>query len=252
MTTCLVDRCGQPAGDTYVCNTCTQHLAADLASLPELVAELDVTLSRQHRFTAPNGITARSAEKPVPFHQAASHVRSALKTELIGWCASLAETGHWGDAPSNEDMLTCADWLYRHLTDIRLHPAVGELCDALWHATTAVRRIIDRPPDSWYAGACSCGADMYARATVGTVSCPSCGTEYDVETRRAELLEALSDQLATAEEVSHALTALGQEITPERIRRWVTRGKLTQRPAHPGDARKRPRYQIGEVVTLLR
>ncbi len=94
-----------------------------------------------------------------------------------------------------------------------------------------------------------CGTDLYAMPGDTQVTCPACGARYDVAERRAWLLDAAEDRLATTTEIARAITTLaGQDLTTERLRQWAARGRLTVRARTPDD---RPLYRVGDVLSLL-
>lgn len=248
---CTAPTCGQPVSDGFVCTSCLNQLLADLKAVPDLVVELEVTLTRQDRFAGSVGVQARSAEKPLPFHGRASKAASALARELGVWCHDLA--GCLGVVVDVEyTPAALAGWLVEHVDAVRTHPAAGELVAGVGRVVAAAVRVVDRPVERWYAGPCACGEDLYARSSKGSVQCPACGAVYDIEQRREELLTALEDQLATASEVCRVLGLLGWRVTPSRIRGWVHRNRLVARPPHPGDSRQHPRYRIGDVHALAK
>ena len=242
-----MSECGAGCGtttDLYLCRDCGANLVADLNASAWLLGELEVTYARQHRFGALVGSLARSADTPVPYHQKASEVGSALRSELVGWFRVFRGSG----CTAERDI---AGWLALRVSDIRAHPSAGEMATRIGKAVSDARAVIDRPPDTWYAGPCECGQDLNARSRRGTVECSACGKSYDIDERRSELLAAMEDQLAPTSVLCRALTMLGRELSAEQVRKWASRGKLTQRPPHPGDPKRRPRYRIGDVVDLL-
>lgn len=153
---------------------------------------------------------------------------------------------------------TLARWLGTHVEWIRHHEAGAELVDELRSAIREARRVLDRPPDRWYAGRCGdaladnagpCGEDLYAKAGSRLVTCRGCGAEYDVEARREWLLSAVEDVLATAAEIARALTSLATPVTSSTIRGYVHRRRLESRGRDPRTGN--PTYRIGDVLDLL-
>lgn len=249
MSECVAN-CGTSVDSYYLCKQCTDAFAADLRDVEWLAVELEVTLARQTAFGAPIGRVVASAERPLPYHPKASSVASRLHSELATWTWEIA--GMRGDEFDEVGTQGLAAWLVRNVNAVRLHPQAGSIVRTIGDAVRAARSVVDRPPDKWFAGPCDeCSADMYAQIRYGSVQCPSCGCEYDVEERRESLLSVIEDQWATAEELSSALGTLGKSVTSERIRKWSSRGKLVKLPPHPGDSNKRPRYRVADVLALL-
>lgn len=183
-----------------------------------------------------------------------------------------------------------AHWIDRHLDQCLRHPQVGEILDELRDAVGRTRHVIDRAPTRWFAGACDlCGTAMYSRPEARRVYCPNancemvtsdeCGgmpggvyhesgecpehtgcavreyerTWYDVDARRAWLLDAAQDYLATAVEATVAVPALaGIEINVNTLRQ-AGRARDGHQPelrtdhTHPDG---RPRYRLGDVIEL--
>lgn len=174
-------------------------------------------------------------------------------------------------APPADTVPSIAVWLLQRLPDLRRAPDAAETLDAVARAVARLRRTVDNAPDQLYAGPCTnalvpvqvdgvvtireCGTwstterrvtatDLYAPLEASAVTCRVCGMEYDVESRRSWMLTAARDHLAPAPLIAQALTAMGREVTPRRISRWVERGLLLARGR---DGSGRPLYRVGEV-----
>ncbi|MEB3367398.1 hypothetical protein [Saccharopolyspora mangrovi] len=214
----------------------------------ELLGELEVTLTRQHRFGDQSGGTSRSATKPLPFHTRASKALEALR-HAIG--LAVYDVGcplsRMGFSTAH-----CAEWLRENLDALRVNELAGEVYESIRAAIDDGWRAVDHPPRQWYAGACACGTDLYGQPSRAVVKCGKCGAEYEGAKRREELRALLPDQLAPAADIARGLSALGEELSLNRITQWARRGKLTPKSPHPNDPRKRPRYRVGDVQDLLR
>lgn len=259
MTTC---GCGAPTGDgTTLCPRCTTRLAADLDQVTWLERELTTVLARQAVYGDRAG--GRSAEHPLPYDPRASEAAWVLRDTLTNVARALGPQPPANRPESAADATKPSGWadplgtgvsaariarsLAQRLDTIRRHPEAYLLADEVHAAVTQARRVIDRPPDRWYAGRCPCETDLYAKAGTNTVTCPGCGTTYDVAARRAELLAAAHDRLATATETSRLLKALGLDVSASSIRGYAHRGRLTPRGRnHEND----PLYRVGDVIDL--
>lgn len=137
-----------------------------------------------------------------------------------------------------------------NLDAIRNSDRASTALDTLDRAVKRARRAIDRPADLVYGGPCDqCSSDMYTHGNAPRFVCPTCGTVYGFEERRAWLLSATADSLLTATEASRALAGLiGRDLSPNTIRTWARAGRLTAHGQH-GD---RPLYRVGDLVTLAR
>ena len=173
--------------------------------------------------------------------------------------------------PDHGTVPALAIWLSSHLEKLRHHPAAAEHYQDLADTAALLRRVAGGPVERWFAGTCSnrddewrikvevtkeapegatwpCSADLFADPGASRVTCRVCGYSASVKERRALLLVAASDVLATATEISRALTSLGQPVTPERIWKWKERTRLEARSVdHDGH----PLYRVGDVQDLL-
>lgn len=258
-TTC---RCGQPTRDAaYVCETCADRLSRALGDVPALVDELEVTITKQRALPTEGGSAA--SETALPWHEKAADARRALHGLLAMWSRFCEEEHVRHSSPRvrpldehDDNLVALSRWLLWRVDGLTLHDIGPEAVEEITDAVAECHRIIDRRPDRWYAGPCTettddlreCGADLYARRTVGEVRCRDCGAVYDVEKRRRWLLDEAEDRLADAATVARAVSWLGAEpLNPGRVRKWAERGRITAK-GHDG---RRPLYRIGDAIDLL-
>lgn len=250
MPECPVD--GRPTNDTTICRGCLDQLLAALRSVPALVEDLEVTLSRQARVGTRNG--PRGSETPLPFHSRASVDLETLRDGLGMWARSVAERRGLVAAPWSA--AETSRWMLLWPNDLATHPDAGELHGDVLAMVEAARRTVDLPPSLHFVGPCDeCGEDLYCSAGSSTVSCRTaeCGATYDVAARRAWLLEAAVDQLRTAAELSRELPWIGGVVIDRKlINQWATRGRVTKYGPHPRDPYGRTRFRLGEVLELAR
>jgi len=272
---CATSHCDRPA-DAVICPGCIADLVTDLRHLATggrdargqerqgLLADLTDTLTRQTAAPKDIGVNARASEKALPYHEAASALTDRVRNELAGWARILIDDNNHLAWPP-DDPAEVAGWLARFPALLGMLAPAGDMVDAIWRLTRDVRRTVDVAPERVYLGVCSaeyqtsnnavilCPEDLYGLPNKATVRCRVCGTEHSMEQRRAELRVAAEDQLATARDCVAAMPALlggswsKLEVT---IRKWVERGKLTPKPPHPDDPRRRPRYRVGDVMDL--
>lgn len=257
MTDTICAACTRPVPDNaYVCTPCALRLEQALGDVPAIADELETTITRQARITAGDG-RRPTGDRPLPYHQTAAIVRDALHNTLATWIRVIADHPDVHDGLPADTLAAMARWLLRHVEWLRHHEAGPEAVDEITAAIAEAWRVIDQPPDRWYAGPCGnadeatggpCPQDLYARPGAARVRCRACGTVYDVRERREWLLATAEDVLAHAVLISQALSRLDQPVTPERIRQWAHRGRLV---AHGVDAQGRPLYRVGDVLDLL-
>lgn len=179
------------------------------------------------------------------------------------------------------ETVEAALWLARHPDTIAGDEAAAELESEVRDAIARTRRSRD-VDELQYLGPCSCSptlavnwcardadvcdcggrhgqqVDLYAKRQADFVTCASCGARWDTADRREWLLERVEDQLDTAAGLSRALADLaanlldGKKLTDSMIRGYAHRGAITPHPPHPLDAKRLPRYRVGEVMAHLR
>jgi hypothetical protein len=245
--------CGRPVPDqAYACPHCADRLATELGEVAGLGDALDDTYSRQGRFSSAIGVLAHSPVQPLPWDERASTCARTLRNTLSTWCRVV--TGERGTDPPADTLAAMAGHLAANLEWLRHHPAAAECVDELCRAVAAARYAVDRPRERLYAGPCwrdvdggECPGELYAVLGAAEVACPVCGWLFEVAERRAWLLEAARDVLATATLVSAALSRLDLAVTPERLWKWRERGRIFNHSA-PGDD---PTYRVGDVIDLL-
>lgn len=257
------DVCTRPTNGSRLCAGCLDQLKSELRTVPWLVAQLDVTLTRQARVGERNG--PRSTETPLPYHLGASVDLETLRDGLAMWAEAVArQRGITVDAA--REPVPLSRWLLRWAGEAAQHEAAAELHGDILAMTKAARRTIDLSPQRHFVGPCDghraiepetvgCGEDLYASMNARTVTCNTdgCGAEYQIESRRAWLLEQAVDQLRTAAELSRELPWIGG-VTIDRklINKWSSRGQITRYLPHPRDTKQAPRFRVGEIIEMAR
>jgi hypothetical protein len=176
-----------------------------------------------------------------------------------------AEASH--RRPPRDTVVACCGYLQRLLPRIATHPWATDLLRDMLRLERALARLVDRPPDRWYAGKCStpdpddpnrlvCQAELYASTDSGSVRCPACGTEHDVTGRRDFLLAEAREYAVTATEAAGALIAWtdydGSETKlVDLIRKWRDRDKLEVRDVTSLHGKDRHLYRLGDIQELL-
>jgi hypothetical protein len=252
--------CSAPTGDAgRLCRNHTDDLARDLHSVPDLVAELEVTRTRQARITAEKH-GGRSADRPLPWNEHAAACASDLNTTLNAWAldtSRLAEDErdllaehHHTDTPA------VAAWLARNLSTLRQHDEAGQAWDEITNAIREARRAVDRPIDQEVYGQCraelddgsTCHAYLYAAPGHATITCRGCGSQHDAAKRRAWMFLHVRDMIGTVREVVACLTLGGIGTTEDKVRLMASRQRFHV-AGH--DASGRPLYRVSEVLTAI-
>jgi len=283
--------CARPCEGAAICATCTTGLRDQLRSVPGLVDDLLVAMSRQDRITGGSG--GRASEAPLPVRLDIGHEIDRLGNALTTWARDLCEIHRisiympgvvWAlRADHNiaitrqtESLLVAACWLAGHVHLIRIHTAALEALRDIEQGIGRARARTDRREPLAYRGQCwECGAELRAAPQAAIVTCPDpdCREQHDGPKLRAWLLKQAREELLTAAELSAALTGLAERPVPAgTIKSWRARGQLVPRawlhgavslerphlrPVGPGvvlvtEARCcRPLYRVGDAQTLL-
>jgi hypothetical protein len=172
---CAAPQCDRPKHNGYHCATCVATLRRDLSAIPDLIADLMTTISRQDKIGDQTG--PRGSERPLPLRLGPMEGRRDLADTLANWAMEV----HGGIAQGNASVggaffvpARLAAYLLDHLLDITAHPDAGDCADEIGYAVITAQRAIDKPLQAQYAGPCEaegCGADLYARLYAREVVC---------------------------------------------------------------------------------
>lgn len=253
---CVV--CRRPSPDAHLCSSCTHALDIALANIAAYCTETLLVLARQTRYTDGNG---HSSDHRSPIDPNAHYTLWDVRNTLVAWVRHvMEERGEAVGYPVTTMPAMCL-WLTKHIEWLRHRPEADEAWDELVHCEARMLRLIDRPLDKVYAGPCDCEQfitdpaerrrelfGLYATPGAIVVTCRRCKTSYDVKDRRAWLLAAVDDVLATKREIAEALPNLaGVHITEKSLDHYVRRGRLAVRAVtSSGDDLLR----IGDVLDL--
>jgi len=256
MTACVTG-CGKPTRDTLqLCDSCIWALEADLGSIPQLVYQLNLTITRQSRLGGHNG--SRATTHPLPYDQRASDTLATLRTTLTRWVRILAH-----NQPQHypvDKVAAMATWLRSRTDLIAMHEAAADMWFELTDAIHRGRQAVDAPRQRVYAGPCwakhpqtgqECPEHLYARPGATHVACRACGTIHDVEARKEAMRDSLHGMLLTVGEIARLagyFDGAPQERTRKLLVAWVARGKLVP-VAH--DRSNRALFPFGETLAMV-
>jgi hypothetical protein len=247
MTRC--GKCHQPS-DVFLCTNCTIALRIELDDVASLLADLEITRSRQDQLLGPYGNGPSGSENPLPFKTHITEIVWILHNTLASW----ADTTLAPPSRPAHHTASLARWLRRHLDDIRLHPDAGQLADEVTSAIHQARRAIDRPDDHrQFLGPCGaqlpdhtyCLEEVYGVEWIQTTHCPACNTVHNIADRQKWLLDVAQDRLGTSTEIAGYLRTAGVRCTPGQIRGYVARGRLTATETSP------PLYRMADVLGAI-
>jgi len=248
MTTC---RCDRPTrDDAYVCDDCADELGRALGDVTWLVEELETTITKQRGKTESGGGGA-SAEKPLPYHEAAAEALRNLRALLVLWVRFCSEEGVRSSDPRDglpEDNLPAMSrWLLWRVDGLTLHDIGPEAHDEITNAVATCRRVIDRAPERQYVGPCACGRDLYRKPGAQVVRCRFCEAEYDADALTNSLRDQIMGRLVTAREGATLLSRFDLETKQATIDKWRERKRLVER-GH--NTRGHRLYLFDELLTL--
>lgn len=268
---CDVDGCDNPietGSNSRACRGCWNRLKRDLAQMPDLVAELNVTITRQARVvlassgrrttdaTEPDDIdprgllpglralrpqptTERSAVKPLPIDIGASEALDLLNATLWPWVCEGIESHPGTPFVVSAGVVGLSRALLRLHGWLQGHPDGQLAIDEVAYAVKGATRAIDSDPTRVCLGRCGyveddevCDEWLYVTRGARVARCRTCGSDYDVEERERGLLELARDRLVTTTEACAAVRTYGvegQNITREQVRQWKSRGRLVPR-----------------------
>jgi hypothetical protein len=243
MTLTRTCRCGAST-DAYVCVVCARRYVDDLGDVPALINELRVSLSRQARVNVRVG--SRSTTTPLAFDWSASITLQTLILTLNAWAAIVK-----GWAPSERyptSVVGALSVLLNHSDWVRTSPDGPQAIDEISYAVNEARKVIDQPPERWYAGPCRatsyvydvahtgdtvtlslirevhCDSPLYAVPGASSVVCTVCRARHDVATRREWLLAEAEDALLPLALIWEALPGLGvPQPSWDTVRKWPQR-----------------------------
>jgi hypothetical protein len=154
MTACC-PYCGREERTALLCLGCTATLRYELSDVPTLLAELDVTISRQSHIQAGAIIQARPAtaedetvasglvHERIPIHMGAVQAADDLAQALTSWAYRV--TGHQYGRTHTAPTAPAAAALRDHSNDIRKRADVVELFDGVIDAIRHARSTVDHP-----------------------------------------------------------------------------------------------------------
>jgi hypothetical protein len=248
--------------DGYLCTTCTTSLAADLGEIPGLLADLEITRTRQDTI-GDTGTGRRTRAVLLPWKEHASEAYWILATTTLCWVREVHDKiGADPSDPVTDDPPHWPGWLVRHMPALRVLPSVGQVADEIGVAVDLARRAIDQPPVRIYLGPCeaaitpaapdgptACPTDLYGLTHAEEVTCPACGAAHVLARRREWLLGRARDRLAPIPTLSLALsTWLERTVTPSQLRGYVHRGRLL---VHGRDRRGQDLYRVGDAADVV-
>lgn len=267
MTAIQCAHCSRPVPDRLpLCQACGDSVVVELLAIPGLVVDLTITRIGAARFGARDG--GRSADTPLPVRVTGTRgielvgerAYTRLETAVTGWARVLAETMH-AVIPIGVNSLVvmvysarerthaprsalpfilatpleqAAVWMASHPHEIRAHEGAGELAADIIGGTEGIRRVVDRPTELRYLGACAtvlengepCAAALRAEVGADWVRCRRCRVQYEVRKLEADARAAVENELYPLADMARILTGLGAPVQRTTLYMWAQRRRI--------------------------
>ena len=235
-------RCGRPTRDTLtVCDTCGDELARALGEVPWLDEQLDITITRTVGIDYRALGAAASSESPSPLNWTAAEARTHLRALLVSWIRFCSEESVRSSDPRDglpaDNLSAMSRWLMWRVDGLALNEIGPDAVEEISSAVAHCHRLVDRPAERQYLGACSVCPEgrLYARPGGKQATCHACDAGLDADVVRRRLLDELDDRLCTAAEIARLSTYLGlksgREQVRNRINQWHKRGRIEAHPS---------------------
>lgn len=130
--------CGRPAPNGTICTQHTWELQRDLDAVPDLLADLDLTLARQGKLGPVTEKVKGKGETPVSFNPAASAAADHLRDVLVRWARLCG-------MPWAEYATTAAAHLLARLPELGTRGDLPTMADQIGLVVDAARRAVDAP-----------------------------------------------------------------------------------------------------------
>lgn len=274
--------------DTYLCGTCVKRIrqwlegTPELGGVPEIMAQLEIVATRQHRYRGPyqDGSKPKVVAHPLPHHIRAADAASRLAKTLtdtatrvasventvpvLAGVARLHLTPHPRDRVAVPDVsvavpyaepvpaaVSACRWLLEHLNGLARTEWAGECFRALERAVEQAEAACVPDPPEWFAGQCDCETGLYAEVdrqghpVVKDITCEGCGKTHPIEGLREKMMaqaEGLNVTSVTA--LSWVQVFLSVTVPRNTWDSWVFRGRILARGK---DEFGHPTYRFGDV-----
>lgn len=236
---------------------CPADLRGMLVKAKRVLAELDVTLSRQDRIGGPsltNEIKrTKKVSQPLPYSVIASEAADVLLAQTVTrWVVLIHRaTSGWSAAVPTDPFA----WLDEKADAICRRGFHAGLLEEVAAGLANAEDALDGAKAWLECGSCeTCGQRMAGKPDRGHVECRSCGAVYDVADRRLRMLSDAEGRQVTATEAERLVGLLyvgnEQRVLSDRLPRatvsqWYSRGQIA---SGGDDADGRPTFRFGDVL----
>lgn len=234
---------------------------------PGMWEDLETTLTRQAKVGPVNLPVRGKGESPLPFHEAASEVKTEVLRTVRHWKAVFLAANQHLMAPTSSVPASCT-WLARFPSLLAALPDAPNMLgdfQRLAGRHGAIQQVINGAPDRVFLGICSawvegydfpCSAEVYALKGRDWAVCTWCKTEHNVQERRGKMLEQIGREVVNSVRASRLLASFGIKVPSPTIRSWTqrrnVRGKVIEPRLFPHafDELGKPLYLVSDVHRL--
>jgi hypothetical protein len=241
----------------FLCPLCITELRHQLLGLPTVIDHLtESALGQTHDYRLTDwGIGHGAFESRTPTtDRRAGTLLDEIYNTLDQWARAMARLHHLTISPPinwrkpvDQYVYTSKDYatfLAGHTIELAKDPDIVELCDSLRRYIKRGISLINRGVPGQYCGPCptqitdhqrcvecshrqhDCGRSLMARRGAKHVTCPDCGTQYDVQKLVNHLLARADHFRCTIPEMNRVLRMLGESVALKTLYNWVRDGRL--------------------------
>lgn len=245
---CACPACDKPAHNGFLCATCITTLGNDLKAVPDLLVDLEVTITRQDKI-GDRQDGGRPSERPLPLRVGPMEARRYLVEALTNWACGIAGDLALFAGERPDKGAAAAEYLVAYLDRVALYERAGDLADEIGYAVINGQRAVDKPLQPVFAGPCGeCKGYLYAHPKAAEVACRECGHTYVVADRQRWMLGQIEDQVSHSAILSGFLRNLGVTIAPSTIRHYASKGRIKVISV---DANRRALYRVGDILDVF-
>ena len=228
---------------TTLCATHQDSFKGILADIPDRLATMRVTITKQSVAGGQGGRPVNDDDRPLPVNLGAADANHALRAELVTFISRVQHCLQ--ERPHDKTMRGVTLWAVKLMPRIAAHPESITWYTNVYKAYTRTTKAIDAPPERIRAGTCTCGVVIYVSKGKESVQCP-CGIGHDVRELQESTLERLRGYTDTAANVIRALNAASVPLKMRKLTYWADSGIVDTIQDERGRL-----YKVGDVLDVL-